>query len=348
MPLLSTQEMESLIPSFTDSKGNDDWASEFKNFDFDFESNENNSEEIFIEPRVVQVTNFQEADSQFKTSDEIKKEIENEQEDVANTEEEPYETKYVCRKSLFKTTNRPVKQPWEVDLEGDRDTENTDDFSGDKNIGLMNEYEENEIYKRLHAIMTCEAAEHLIEIPAWVRRYYRKLCVRRLQRSSGQPVFDLENYSGDKKVKQKNNDNPVVLDRFHHLLSGSNMSDKDISFNARLAGTCKFELFISPHTGRALHPFIYRNETTLPPWVKLMCELQYEVNGEMPTRASIDFCYVRPHHIAAVNALLQRMFWPGIDSKYLVTEFLCGNVCTFITVFFLLQCPSVSVIRISL
>lgn len=46
-----------------------------------------------------------------------------------------------------------------------------------------------------------------------------------------------------------------------------------------------------------------------------MSELQYTVNGVMPTRASIDYCYVRPHHIAAVNGLLQKAFWPGIDSK---------------------------------
>lgn len=46
-----------------------------------------------------------------------------------------------------------------------------------------------------------------------------------------------------------------------------------------------------------------------------MCELQYKVNGVPPSRAPIDFCYVRPNHIAAVNALLQTVFWPGIDSK---------------------------------
>lgn len=48
-----------------------------------------------------------------------------------------------------------------------------------------------------------------------------------------------------------------------------------------------------------------------------MCELQYAVNGVLPSRASIDYCYVRPHHIAAVNSLLQNNFWPGIDSKWI-------------------------------
>lgn len=46
-----------------------------------------------------------------------------------------------------------------------------------------------------------------------------------------------------------------------------------------------------------------------------MVELQYTVNGRMPERATIDYCYVRPHHIAAINGLLQKTFWPGIDSN---------------------------------
>lgn len=51
-----------------------------------------------------------------------------------------------------------------------------------------------------------------------------------------------------------------------------------------------------------------------------MCELQYAVNGALPSRASIDYCYVRPHHIAAVNSLLQSNFWPGIDSKFIISD----------------------------
>lgn len=46
-----------------------------------------------------------------------------------------------------------------------------------------------------------------------------------------------------------------------------------------------------------------------------MCELQLTVNNSAPTRTTIDFCYIRPNHIGAVNTLLQSAFWPGIDSK---------------------------------
>ncbi len=27
----------------------------------------------------------------------------------------------------------------------------------------------------------------------------------------------------------------------------------------------------------------------------------------------MDFCYVRPHHVAAVNRLAREHFWPGVD-----------------------------------
>lgn len=47
-----------------------------------------------------------------------------------------------------------------------------------------------------------------------------------------------------------------------------------------------------------------------------MCELQYVVTGNRPSRSTIDFCYIRPNHIPAVNALLQSLFWPGIDSMF--------------------------------
>lgn len=41
-----------------------------------------------------------------------------------------------------------------------------------------------------------------------------------------------------------------------------------------------------------------------------------EAGYSPPARASLDYCYVRPQHIAPVNALLAQFFWPGIDSLY--------------------------------
>lgn len=326
MPVLSAHDVNSVIPSYSNVIENDAWPDRLLELDYDMNLPSDllaDECETFHEPRIVQVTNFQEENS-IQTAEypmEIKTEVQSDGEEETN-DDEPYEIKYLCEKSLFNTAVPVAKQPWEIDMANDMEEENTDDFAGDQHIELINEYEENETYRRLNAIVSSPYSNR-IEIPAWVRRYYRKLCVRKLQRSLGKPVFNLDNYQKHKLTKTKPNNGALVLDRFHQLISGSgNFStgnrEMASTFHARLAGSSVHELFISPHTGRILHPFIYRNDTCVPVWVKLMCELQYEVNGELPSRASIDFCYVRPQHIAAVNALLQRMFWPGIDSEFII------------------------------
>lgn len=324
MPVLSAQDINSIIPSHSSALENDMWPERLYELDYDMNLPSDlliEDSANFFEPRIVQVTNFQENDS-IQPVDypmTIKTEVRSEDEDETY-EDEPYEIKYACEKSLFNSKVSVSKHPWEIDMANDLEEENTDDFAGDQNIELLNEYEENETYRRLKTIFASPHSNR-IEVPTWVRRYYRKLCVRKMQRSLGKPVFNLDNYQTHKLTKIKPKTGALVLDRFHQLISASgNFStgsrENTSTFHARLAGSSVHELFISPHTGRILHPFIYRNDTCVPVWVKLMCELQYEVKGEMPSRASIDFCYVRPQHIAAVNALLQRMFWPGIDSKF--------------------------------
>lgn len=319
IPLLSEQDISSVIPSFSTTNVEDFWSE--KLFELDKKEDLLQSDESEVskyEPRIIQVTNFQDA---TEMREKVKMEVfsDDEASDEKDVEDEPYEVKYACEKSLFKpNTTSTEKYPWEVDLAADQIQ--SDDFAGDRSIELIGEYEENEIFKRLKVIFEASKSQK-IDIPPWVRRHYRKLCVRKMQRSFGKPIFNLDKFKNrDHVANTKQTPNTTVLDRFHHLISASgnfttgSKSGHD-TFIARLAGSCQHDLFISPHTGRILHPFIYQNDTCVPPWVKLMCELQYEVNGQIPTRASIDFCYVRPQHIAAVNALLQRMFWPGIDSK---------------------------------
>lgn len=337
LPTLTSEEINSVIPSFTTNNDLDLLENLFDckpKVDLPIEENE------FSEARILQVTNYQDDTSSSVAigipaviKQEIPKDIVT-QMDVNNEhfEEISYEERYVCEKSLFNRKIPSEKYPWEVDFATEPDDaavaatdegqSNGDfDFVGDKSIELIGEYEENETFKRLKAIF--DAAElQPIEIPSWVRRHYRKLCVRRMQRSVGLPVFNVDNFS--KKEFQTGNTNnsstgAAILDRFHHLISASgNFSSGgkvNDSFMARLAGACQYDFFISPHTERVLHPFIYRNANCAPPWVQLMCELKYVVNDKIPNRASVDYCYLRPQHIAAVNGLLQRMFWPGIDSK---------------------------------
>lgn len=346
MPILSAQDVNSIIPSYSGAIESDTWPERLLELDYDMNLPSEllaDDEMNFFEPRIVQVTNFQE-DSTIQPNDypiTIKTEVQSEDEEEA-CGDEPYEIKYACEKSLFNSSAPlTVKQPWEIDMANDLEEENTDDFAGDQNIELLNEYEENETYRRLKVCLS-SAQNNRIETPAWVRRYYRKLCVRRLQRSLGKPVFNLDNYQKQKLIKTKPKTGELVLDRFHQLISGSgNFStgnqENSLTFHARLAGSSVHDRFMSPHTGRILHPFIYRNDTCVPVWVKLMCELQYEVNGEMPSRASIDYAYVRPQHIAAVNALLQRMFWPGIDSKFIFLKPLSNDYFMIFSLF-ILQC----------
>lgn len=313
LPTLTSDEINSIIPSFTNTNDNDilDSLFEFKpKIELPIEETE------FSEARVIEIKNYQEepADSSLELNikHEIHSDIDMQDDDV--NEEIPYEEKYVCKKSLFNSKPVSEKYPWERDLSVEQ--EDVDDFVGDKTIELIGEYEEREIYKRLKTIFE-RSHSQAIDIPAWIRRHYRKLNVRMMQRSLGLPVFNVDKLN--KGAMKKEPTTPAVLDRFHQLISTSGNfatgKKTNESFMSRLAGFCQYDLFVSPYTERVLHPFIYRDNSCVPPWAKLMCELKYKVNGTVPSRASIDYCYVRPQHIAAVNGLLQRMFWPGIDSK---------------------------------
>lgn len=191
----------------------------------------------------------------------------------------------------------------------------------------MSEYEEKEIYRKLKIVIDNEKNVKT-EIPPHIRRFYRKLHIRRIRRSSSKPVFSLDL----KKFTTENATNH--LSRYHQIIESNRFTTKDdFSFHARIAGSFECDLFESPYTRRILHPFIYRNSKCLPTWLKLMCELQYQVNDEIPSRATIDYCYVRPQHIAPVNSLLQRMFWPGIDSEFYSSFFYFNSSADFCFIF---------------
>jgi len=52
-------------------------------------------------------------------------------------------------------------------------------------------------------------------------------------------------------------------------------------------------------------------------WYTLVClPTRHDASWKPELPAPIDYCYVRPHHIPAVNALCREYFWPGIDSQY--------------------------------
>ncbi|XP_037816829.1 cysteine-rich protein 2-binding protein [Lucilia sericata] len=305
------------------------------------EDEESDSEEY--QPRIVQVTNFQQltaenqscsslgAASPNKSSGKlIKQELTSDNEfrdsvrsnmademneDSSDDDDNLSTTLSACKPSLF--TKQPKRQwPWLIDnrLEDmmEEEIEDKTVSSNNMDLTLMSEYEEKELLQKLRKIFNLEE-KCKIHIPPFIRRFYRKLCIREWKREHGKPIFNLDDYVSNNKqrLRSHKSEKNKIIERYQ-LISLSS-SDAKKSFYARIAGSSQYELFESPYTQRILHPFIYRDRKCCPPFLKLMCELQYKVNRVPPTRAPIDFCYVRPNHIAAVNALLQTVFWPGID-----------------------------------
>ncbi|XP_075152871.1 ada2a-containing complex component 2 [Haematobia irritans] len=310
----------------------------------DDEDSDTSSEEF--QPRIVQVTNFQQLSEQNKTKSPkkigkiIKQELQTETEvqdsqlglkhtstndneikssddEDGSDENEDIETLLKgCKPSLF--TKQPRRQwPWLIDKPtGDCiEEENSEDLTSDTNssstiLTRISEYEEKELLRKLTRIFSLQEKCN-IEIPSYIRRFYRKLRVREWKRSHGKVIFNLDDYINSKQAQKLQNDKTKHIDRYQLITQSS--KDPKRSFHARIAGSFQCEFFESPYTQRVLHPYIFRNNKYFPPFLKLMCELQHKVNNKYPSRAPIDFCYVRPHHISAVNSLLQSEFWPGID-----------------------------------
>lgn len=227
-----------------------DWPDDFMNVEYSANIENDISDNSEHRPRIVQVTNFQEAnvdDTEFEyTRENIKNEIETD----SDEDMQEYSQMYVCEKSLF---TRSVKRrlPWEVEQ-----TNIEEYVDQDEDIVPMNEYEESEMLEKLKVIITND----LIEIPVWVRQFYRKLCIREVKRSLVKPIFDIDDLTSSKL-----NSNGI-LDRYHLLIRSTGQKK---TFYSTLAGSMEHEMFESPHTGRILHPFIYRNSKSMPQWVKV-------------------------------------------------------------------------------
>ncbi|KAJ8674193.1 hypothetical protein QAD02_005455 [Eretmocerus hayati] len=173
---------------------------------------------------------------------------------------------------------------------------------------LMNIRQEEYLLQKI------EQFKHLLDsAPSSVRRLYRKLCVRRMKRQYGLPILNVDDFGKDSKVesssvRRKGN---AVLDRFIS-------EDLSMFFEQRLQGLCEPTSVHSPYTSRILKPFIRRDTSSRPLWMKLMSELLTRVNGKIPhwkqkPIAPIDYSYIRPQHIPAINCLCTQFFWPGVD-----------------------------------
>ncbi|GFR20766.1 cysteine-rich protein 2-binding protein [Trichonephila clavata] len=201
----------------------------------------------------------------------------------------------------------------------------------EKNLRLMTPDEEKELLEKLQNYTTA-----MKENPV-LRRLYRKLMVRKLKRERNLPVFDI-----DAKVRQLKGIDPpdcmehekpvqevqavpvpkfrTVLDRFQTgNYTVHEESQQHISFRTRLMGLDEEKTsFISPYTERTLKPFIFRDNKIKTLKMQLLEEILHytkknDPNWIPPGQSPIDFCYVRPQHIPAINALCHKFFWPGIN-----------------------------------
>nr|XP_023024561.1 cysteine-rich protein 2-binding protein-like [Leptinotarsa decemlineata] len=120
----------------------------------------------------------------------------------------------------------------------------------------------------------------------------------------------------DKDVKEE----LLELDPKYHFntcfINYSKM--KGISLYTKLMGGLEPEPILSPYSGIQLKPYIRRDTETFPPWLKLMAEIQIVANEKnrnyvLPPRGPVDYKYVQPEHIPAINSLCNHFFWPGID-----------------------------------
>lgn len=256
------------------TKNENEWPDNFLNLDrVKEEPPYDADDDCQYEPRIVQVTNFQEANDGNDVTDEnsedysanIKVEADFSDGGCDMVEDNSYN--FHCTKSLFNVTDkRPL--PWLNEVEAKQPAKSTNNLN---EIEHMSKYDESEILHKLRSIMNSSLDMNSSMIPSWIRRYYRKLCLREVKRKLGKPLFDINAPNG---ISLDRSDENHILDRYHHLLcvSTSRIAEKTnvpLSFHSRLAGAVQYDLFESPHTGRRLHPFIYRNSKTFPTWIKV-------------------------------------------------------------------------------
>ncbi|XP_014212398.1 cysteine-rich protein 2-binding protein [Copidosoma floridanum] len=170
---------------------------------------------------------------------------------------------------------------------------------------LMTERQEEYLFQKL------EEHKHLLNTaPVTVHRLYRKLKVRKEKRQLGLPVFDLDKFrKKEDNLKSKKITN--ILDKFMP-------EDFRVLFEQRLQGHCELTPIYIPAVDRKLDPLIWRYPSCPALWLKVMDELLAKVNhkklGWKPQpMATVDFSYVRPQHIPAMNSLCSQFFWPGVD-----------------------------------
>ncbi|XP_058799687.1 cysteine-rich protein 2-binding protein [Phymastichus coffea] len=228
--------------------------------------------------------------------------------------------------SLF---NLSVSRPWPWD--------ESLKFNPEQVKPIMSEREEEYLLQKID-----QYKDLLDSAPSSVRRLYRKLVVRKRKRQYGLPILNVDTLRKDQKQRvlfqKKGND---VLDRFIS-------EDISIFFEQRLQGYCEATSVHSPYTNRLLKPFIRRDTSSCPLWLRVTNELLTKVNSKnpewkLPALAPIDYSYIRPQHIPAINSLCTQFFWPGVDLTECLQypDFTCIVLYKKLVVAFAIMVPDV-------
>ncbi|KAG6445962.1 hypothetical protein O3G_MSEX004189 [Manduca sexta] len=276
---------------------------EFKNFDF-LPTNQL----LPAQSDSSSVTSIQQSglyyDSDSQSSEHEKKPQESKQKKV---EDKPY----LKRESLFSTQLNSVDMPW---------VEKLPEPSPD--IVEMTQYNEIQLLKQVETMIPKVKD---VNKKAYLCRLKAKLALRRLKRHKHLPIFDMDRavkllggYVTDDARTSANAER--VLDRFQRSYLMDNLCGTIASTNygTLLLSHVEAAPFRSAYSGATLKPYIRRDADTKPLWIKLTDELLRKTNKhikgyEPPPPATIDYSYVKPQHIAAVNNLCAQFFWPGID-----------------------------------
>uniref|UniRef100_A0A0K2SZ14 CSRP2 binding protein [Gorilla gorilla] n=1 Tax=Lepeophtheirus salmonis TaxID=72036 RepID=A0A0K2SZ14_LEPSM len=222
----------------------------------------------------------------------------------------------------------------------------------DPSIVPISEYEEEKILKKL------ENAPNLLSKNLFARQLRTKLKVRCLQRERGLPLFNLD--ENILRIAKKNNlvdefikkeeigisESIRILDRYlAHPNINSGKSDYNSStFKMKLVGRDEYsKTIMSPFTGRMLKPYIRRDLESRPLKLRLLNEIVSRGKKIIDSHP-IDYCYVQPHHIPAINSLVEKFFWPGIDLSECLQypDFSCVVLYRRIVIAFAFLVPDVS------
>ncbi|KAH6580313.1 hypothetical protein BASA50_006658 [Batrachochytrium salamandrivorans] len=188
----------------------------------------------------------------------------------------------------------------------------------------------------------------LTKLPPHILQFRRKLHTRSQRRLLGHKLFNLDAWMGRYIQQTQKGPTPVELPAM--LRTRVRMSDgtwdtiampgedpaavleryriasvtTEIPYtNSMLSRICGnpmlrdtltvFEPRNSPYTGKKLDPYIVRDYTMFPP-KKATLEAIHSRGKAFPSAsASIDLVYLHEMHVNAVNDMLSRVFWPGID-----------------------------------